>query len=536
MRQKSFTVIMSILLLLTITSLFMQAKAITWSVKVTQLTNYTYYDGFPAFAHTSDGRIWFVWSREIQGNLTLYYKISRDQGRTWSVKKNLTEILGPGNDQNPSIIQAQNGTIWVTWTSDRPEPPPPPLPDFYLDASPQNITIPQGESENSTITVTSVYNFSEAVDLSVTNEPPGVTTTLDPTQVTPPPNGTATSTLTISVDVTATPGNYTLTTMGRAGKLIRLEDIHLEIVVAGGGTSHTSADIHTSSPSATSPSSAIEDYEIYYKTSHDKGQTWSKDLQLTSNGVDDLCPAIAQLTNGTIMIAWQSYTTGNPDIFYKTTADGVSWSDTKQLTTDSANDKAPALTQTKDGKIWVVWASTRNGDYEIYYKTYDGITWSGDLRLTTNTKSDIQPAIVQAIDENMMIFWASSSVTGTFDIYYKISSDNGSTWSDRIEFVATGYEDVWPAVMRARDTRIWVAWYNNEADQPSGNWEIYFRTSLAGDVNEDNQVNVIDLTIVSLAYGTMTGEPGYNPVADINKDGFVEMRDLVIVAYYLGET
>jgi len=55
-------------------------------------------------------------------------------------------------------------------------------------------------------------------------------------------------------------------------------------------------------------------------------------------------------------------------------------------------------------------------------------------------------------------------------------------------------------------------------------------------VNQDGQVNVVDLTMVSLAYGTLEGEPGYNPDADLNNDGIVDMRDLRIVAYYLGET
>ncbi len=62
------------------------------------------------------------------------------------------------------------------------------------------------------------------------------------------------------------------------------------------------------------------------------------------------------------------------------------------------------------------------------------------------------------------------------------------------------------------------------------------RIKLQGDVNGDNAVDVVDLTIVSLAYGYFDGEPGYNPVADINKDDLVDMRDLVIVARHLGET
>jgi len=62
------------------------------------------------------------------------------------------------------------------------------------------------------------------------------------------------------------------------------------------------------------------------------------------------------------------------------------------------------------------------------------------------------------------------------------------------------------------------------------------KVKLQGDVNGDGIVNVLDLTIVSLAYGFFEGEPGYNPDADLNNDGIVEMRDLVTVASNLGNT
>lgn len=537
MSHKYVTFTTYLLLILAITtSVFMQVKATTWSVDTKQLTTYDYYDGHPALTQTKDGRVWLVWSKEIDSNLTLYYKITSDQGKTWSEEMNLTDNLCNGQDQNPSIMQAQNETIWVVWTSDRP---PPPIRDFNMGASPQNLTIPQGESDNSTIIVTSINNFNETVNLMVYDIVPeltgyNITTTFNPNPVTPPANGAVNSTLTISINSTATPGNYTLMVMGKSDHLMHTVDIYLEIIAAG-GTGQASTAINTLAFSSTSASSTMEDYEIYYKTSHDNGETWSKDIQLTQNNIDDLRPAIIQLANGTIMIVWQSYILDSHNICYKTLTDGE-WSDTTQLTTDSAHDKTPAVTQTKDGKIWVVWNSRRTGDYEIFYKIHNGFTWSNDTQLTNNTNTDVQPAIIQTTTGDILIFFTSGKPTGTNDIYYKYSSDYGSTWSERIEFAASNYEDVWPAVTRAQDTKIWVTWVSNEADQPNGNWEIYCRTSLAGDVNEDGQVNVVDLTIVSLAYGALLGEPDYNPNADINKDGIVDMRDLRIVAYYLGET
>jgi len=56
------------------------------------------------------------------------------------------------------------------------------------------------------------------------------------------------------------------------------------------------------------------------------------------------------------------------------------------------------------------------------------------------------------------------------------------------------------------------------------------------DVNWDGIVNVTDLTIVSLAYGSFEGEPDYISIADINEDGIVDMKDLSTVARHLGET
>jgi hypothetical protein len=280
-------------------------------------------------------------------------------------------------------------------------------------------------------------------------------------------------------------------------------------------------------------------YEIFYKTSSDLGTSWSNDTQLTFDVGYDLKPAICQLSNGTFWVVWSSDRTGDYDLYLKTSTDGSSWSDDIQLTTDPNFDKMPSIVQTSDGKIWVVWASTRTGNYDIYYMIYNGSQWLEETKLTSGPAIDTNPSVLQTIDGKIWIFWSSRqpSESATDDIYYMYSSDNGNTWSGDIQFTTDSYDDMWPSAIQAHDTGIWVAWTSDRADQPDwGNWDIYYRTSLVGDVNEDGVVDIIDLSIVGMAYGTFEGQPGYDPDADINVDGLVDMRDLALVTKNFGET
>jgi len=56
-----------------------------------------------------------------------------------------------------------------------------------------------------------------------------------------------------------------------------------------------------------------------------------------------------------------------------------------------------------------------------------------------------------------------------------------------------------------------------------------------GDLNGDSTVNIIDAAIISAAWGTSEGDPRYNPVADVNNDGFVDLLDLTYVIFNWGK-
>jgi hypothetical protein len=56
--------------------------------------------------------------------------------------------------------------------------------------------------------------------------------------------------------------------------------------------------------------------------------------------------------------------------------------------------------------------------------------------------------------------------------------------------------------------------------------------SLIGDFNHDGVVDIFDVSLIALSFGTNEGEEGYIAVCDIDEDGDVDLFDLVMVAKY----
>jgi len=49
-------------------------------------------------------------------------------------------------------------------------------------------------------------------------------------------------------------------------------------------------------------------------------------------------------------------------------------------------------------------------------------------------------------------------------------------------------------------------------------------------------IDILDLNIAGKAYGSFEGDPEYDPEADLNKDGHIDMRDLAVVGRNYGKT
>lgn len=201
--------------------------------------------------NTTDGQNYEVWGRQ-----------SSDNGATWAADQPVSTVLIPQPQQPDSTVQAcyagdynyatAFGTIhYATWTDGRvlvsgvPQQDvffaavaagAPPPPDFTVSLNPASLTIPQGGSDTSTTTVASTNGFSGQVTLACTGSvPAGVTCTFGTNPVTPPPNSSATSLLTVGVAASVPAGSYSFDVQGTNGSINHSATLGLQVTAAGAG-------------------------------------------------------------------------------------------------------------------------------------------------------------------------------------------------------------------------------------------------------------------------------------------------------------
>ena len=100
------------------------------------------------------------------------------------------------------------------------------VPDFVLSASPNTLSILQGNIGTSTVTATPQNGFSSSVSLSASGLPSGVTASFNPAST------TSSSTLTLTASGAATTGTVTVTITGTSGSLTHTTSVALTVTAA----------------------------------------------------------------------------------------------------------------------------------------------------------------------------------------------------------------------------------------------------------------------------------------------------------------
>jgi hypothetical protein len=196
--------------------------------------------------------------------------------------------------------------------------------------------------------------------------------------------------------------------------------------------------------------------------------------RLSNNGGDSVQPAITN-TGSNIFVVWQDNSYGNTEIFFKRSLDNASSWDFQRLTNNSGSSLYPDIAVSW-AHIHVVWHDTSYypDPLDILYKrsTDNGVTWSFQ-RLTNNSGNSYVPTI-GVTGSNVHVVWYDNSFGGSYEIFYKRSMDNGSSWSfQRLSSNSGSSQNPDIAVSASPGSSIHVVW----EDDTYGNTEILYKRS-----------------------------------------------------------
>jgi hypothetical protein len=218
------------------------------------------------------------------------------------------------------------------------------------------------------------------------------------------------------------------------------------------------------------------DSEIYYKRSIDGGVNWGADTRLTSNSAAQKYPIIS-IVGSVVHLVFEDERNGtaNTEIYYKRSSNnGASWSNDLRLTNFSGQSWNPFVSAS-GSYVHVVWDDARTGNREIFYKrsTDEGVNWSSDAILTNNTADSYLPSIsLSGIYAH--IVWTDERNSHD-EIYYKQSTNLGSTWSSDYRLTNFNSQKFSPAIAIS-GTLVFVVW----GDDRDGNYEIYYKRNPTG--------------------------------------------------------
>jgi hypothetical protein len=226
--------------------------------------------------------------------------------------------------------------------------------------------------------------------------------------------------------------------------------------------------------------------ELYYKRSTDNGLTWGTDTRLTNDTAFSIHPSIS-VSGLFVHVTWTDKRDGTHEVYYKRSTDGgLSWgADTRLRDVLTGTSYNYSSITTSGSNLHVVWFDWRDGNAEIYYKksTDNGDTWSADTRLSNNAGLSFIP-VVAVSGSNVHVVWYDST-NGNWEIYYKRSTDNGTSWGADTRLTNNSSDSKWPSIT-VSGSIVHVAWTDNR----SGTYGIYYKRSTNGGTSWSSDVSL----------------------------------------------
>ena len=223
-------------------------------------------------------------------------------------------------------------------------------------------------------------------------------------------------------------------------------------------------------------------YDIYFSSSVDNGTTFNGIENLSNNDGRSDEPQIAAV-GVNVYVVWRDNSSGKDQIYFKRSSDtGNSFNTTENLSNSNGSSTDPQITATGNN-AYIIWSDTTTGNGDIYFKssTNNGTSFSFPKNLSTNLDGPALFPQVEAMGNNVYVVWQDET-PDKGRIRFRASNDNGNDFSITRVLSQKNEVNANSPQLSVSERAIYVVWEDNSrsGNNSSKNFDLLFRVGTDG--------------------------------------------------------
>ena len=214
---------------------------------------------------------------------------------------------------------------------------------------------------------------------------------------------------------------------------------------------------------------------------------------LTNNPMDSVYGQVAAWNNNVYMLWQDSMPPGytNYDIFIKSSNDkGTTFGSPVNLSNNSGFSEHPQIAA-YNNNVYAIWADDTSGNREVFFtRSEDNSTSFDKIKNLSNNTSDSFNQEIAVFGDNVYVVWLDQDEADNTNILLKASFDGGTTFSRTVHISSNANQETFPKIA-AYEGSVYIAW-NMAGDNVDerDNEGLFFVRSLDGGNTFDNIIKL----------------------------------------------